>query len=151
MSQPREMGERECRRLLAGGGVGRVAFVADDGPHVVPVNFAVIADAVVFRTSPTSLLGTLGWGQRLAFEVDHLDHERWRGWSVVAAGPGELIESAEELSVIRTFWDPRPWAGGERLVYVRLRWDRLTGRQIGSGWYPSDEPAVRRAVGPGAT
>jgi len=30
---------------------------------------------------------------------------------------------------------------------VRLRWDRLTGRKLGEGWLPSDEPPVRRVVG----
>ena len=147
MNEPRAMTELECRRLLAAGGVGRVAFNAPDGPHIVPVNYAVVADTVIFRTTPFSLLGTVGWGHRLAFEVDHVDHERWRGWSVVAAGPAELVENEEELSVIRTFWDPKPYAGGERLLYIRLPWDKLTGRQIGSGWYPTDEPPVRRTLG----
>ncbi len=137
------MNEGECRRLLAAGGVGRVALTAPDGPHIVPVNYALHGEAIVFRTTPNSLLGALGWTQRLAFEVDHVDHERWRGWSVVAVGPGELVEDAEELTTIRTFWDPRPWAGGNRLVYIQIRWDRLTGRMLGHGWQPTDEPPVR--------
>ena len=64
----------------------------------------------------------------------------------MAAGPGEMVENADELAAIRTFWDPRPWAGGQRLLYIRLRWDRLTGRQIGEGWSPTDEPPVRRVL-----
>jgi nitroimidazol reductase NimA-like FMN-containing flavoprotein (pyridoxamine 5'-phosphate oxidase superfamily) len=146
MREPRELTEKECRDLLGAGGVGRVALAAPDGPHIVPVNYAVHDDSVVFRTTPYSVLGTHGWRTRLAFEVDHVDHERWRGWSVVAAGPGEMIEDADELAAIQTFWDPRPWAGGNRLLYLRLRWDRLTGRQIGAGWTPRGEPAERRVV-----
>ena len=148
MREPRELTERECRDLLAAGGVGRVAVCTPDGPHLVPVNYAVHDDSVVFRTTPYSVLGKLAWHQRLAFEVDHLDHENWRGWSVVAAGPGEMVEAGDELAAIRTFWDPRPWAAGQRLLYVRLRWDRLTGRKLGEGWLPSDEPPVRRVMRP---
>src|SRR5690242_17975301 len=124
MSAPRQMTERECRRLLAAGGVGRVAFNAPGGPHIVPVNYVVLADTIVFRTTPCSLLGTVGWGHRMALEIDHVDHERWRGWSVVAAGLAELVDTDEELSLIRTFWDPQPWAGGQRLLYIRMRWDK---------------------------
>jgi uncharacterized protein len=147
MREPRVLSEGECRRLLNAGGVGRVAVNTPDGPHIVPVNYAVHDDAVVFRTTPCSILGTHGWRDRLAFEVDHLDHQRWRGWSVVAAGPGEIVEDADELAAIQTVWDPRPWAGGHRPLYIRLRWDRLTGRQIGEGWHPADEPPVRHQAG----
>ncbi len=144
MVEPREMTEEECRQLLGAGGVGRVALSTPDGPHIVPVNYAVHDDAIVIRTTPLSVLGTYGWKQRLAFEIDHVDHERWRGWSVVAAGPGERVEDPAELAALRAFWDPRPWAGGQRLLWIRLRWDRLTGRQLGQGWSASDEPPVRR-------
>jgi hypothetical protein len=145
MREPRVLDDWECRRLMGAGGVGRVAFTAAAGPQIVPINYALHGEAVVFRTTPQSLLGALGWSQRLAFEVDHLDHARCRGWSVIASGRGELIEDDLTLSSIRGFWDPRPWAGGTRLVYIKLRWDTLTGRQIGEGWFGSDEPPVRRA------
>jgi nitroimidazol reductase NimA-like FMN-containing flavoprotein (pyridoxamine 5'-phosphate oxidase superfamily) len=138
------MSEAECLRLLAAGGVGRVALAAPDGPHIMPVNFALHGESIVFRTSPLSVLGTYGWRTRLAFEIDHVDYERWRGWSVVASGPGAVIEDQDELAAVRAHWDPRPWAGGQRLFYIRLTWDRLTGRQIGEGWSASDEPEIRR-------
>src|SRR5215472_5623982 len=37
----------ECRRLIAPGGIGRIALGTLSGPVVVPVNFAVLADTVV--------------------------------------------------------------------------------------------------------
>ena len=52
------------------------------------------------------------------------------GWSVVATGQGELVEDADELAALRAFTDLRPWAPGSRLLYVRLRWDSLTGRRV---------------------
>lgn len=141
-----EMDEERCRSLLAAGGVGRVAVATPEGPHIVPVTYAVVDDAVVFRTSPFSLLATHVWQALVAFEIDHLDHERHRGWSVVARGRAEVVEDPREVQRIRETWDPRPWAGGQRTMWVRLRWTELTGRSVGAGWSHSDEPAVRRAV-----
>ena len=134
MGDPRELSYEKCRELLSGSEVGRVALCTDSGPQILPVNHSVVDDSIVFRTAPYGVLGTYAWNTRLAFEVDHIDHERQQGWSVVATGTGTMIEEADELAVIRTFRDPHPWAGGaSRLLYVRLRWTGLTGRQVGSG------------------
>lgn len=146
MKEPRELDPRQCLDLLSSGVVGRVAVCTPEGPHIVPINYAVHGDAVVLRTTPYSVLGTRGRNQRLALEIDQVDYERREGWSVVAAGMGEMVEDADELAVIQTVWDPRPWAGGARHVYIRLRWDSLTGRKIGAGWSAADEPPVRRRL-----
>ena len=34
---------------------------------------------------------------------------------------------------IKAFRDPAPWAKGQRLLYVRLTWETLTGRRLKSG------------------
>lgn len=146
MNEPRELDELQCLDLLSAGMVGRIAVCTPSGPHIVPVNYALHGDAVVFRTTPYSILGTHAWNQRIALEIDHVDYESRTGWSVVAAGSGEMVEDPDELTAIRTWWDPRPWAGGGRHLYLRLRWDSLTGRKIGAGWSVSDEPPVRRRL-----
>jgi nitroimidazol reductase NimA-like FMN-containing flavoprotein (pyridoxamine 5'-phosphate oxidase superfamily) len=128
-----ELGYRECLDLLAGSSVGRVAFCTPQGPSIVPVNYAVVDDSIVLRTTPYSALGTHGWNSRLAFEVDRLDAEQHVGWSVVARGRGEMVEDRTELGLIRGFHDPKPWAGGSRVLYLRLRWDELTGRRVVAG------------------
>jgi nitroimidazol reductase NimA-like FMN-containing flavoprotein (pyridoxamine 5'-phosphate oxidase superfamily) len=134
MGDPRELSYEKCRELLSDSEVGRVALCTDSGPQILPVNYSVVDDSIVFRTAPYGVLGTYAWNTRLAFEVDHIDHERQQGWSVVATGTGTMIEEADELAVIRTLRDPHPWAGGaSRLLYVRLPWTGLTGRQVGSG------------------
>ena len=46
----------ECRRLIAPGGVGRIAFGTISGPIVVPVNFAVLADSIVIRTAEGTVI-----------------------------------------------------------------------------------------------
>ncbi len=132
MSHSRVLSRSECVERLAGGQVGRVAVCTPRGPRVVPVNYGLDEDSIVFRTTPFSVVGTHGWDRRLAFEVDHVEPEEERGWSVVATGLGVLVEDDSELENIRRSGDPTPWADGERMLYIRLRWDDLTGREIAS-------------------
>jgi len=147
MNEPEELSYEKCHQLLSGGVVGRAAVCTPAGPRIVPVNYSVVDDSVVFRTTPYSILGTYAWNTQLAFEVDHLDFEQHRGWSVVATGRGSMVEDRTELERIRALWNPRPWAGGaQRLLYVRLRWDELTGRRLGGGWTYDNEMPVRRTL-----
>lgn len=126
-----EMTTEECVELLSAGVVGRAAICTPDGPHVVPVNYAVDDGSIVFRTTPYSVLGTYGWAGDVAFEVDDLDIGAHQGWSVVARGRGEMVEDLEEIEEIRWAHDPKPWADGPRTMFVRLRWREITGRRIG--------------------
>ena len=126
-----------CRELLAAGVVGRVGVCTPVGPRIFPVNYAVFEESVVFRTLPNSLLGTYAWGSSLAFEVDHVDYENERGWSVLATGRGHRVNDPDALAGLRLAWDPHPWAAGDRHLLVRLDWEELTGRQLGLGWSPT--------------
>ena len=118
MSVLNELPYHKCVELLSGGVVGRVGITIDGVPRIVPVNYAVIDEAIVFRTAPYTMLGAEAWRSNLAFEVDHIDYERHKGWSVLATGAGEMVDDEQELATIRTFWDPQPWADGSRLLYV---------------------------------
>jgi nitroimidazol reductase NimA-like FMN-containing flavoprotein (pyridoxamine 5'-phosphate oxidase superfamily) len=146
MGEPIELSDEQCRELLGAGLVGRVALCTPVGPHVVPVNYAMVDGSVVLRTTPYSILGTQARGAMLAFEVDQLDYELQRGWSVVARGRAEAITGADELHQIRRAWEPSAWADGSRNLFLRLRWSELSGRQLGADWNPVDEPSVRRVV-----
>lgn len=146
MGESFDLGRDECERLLRCGLVGRVAISSPSGPHIVPVNYAVVDDAIIVRTSPYSLLGTYGRDSTLAFEIDQMDYERQRGWSVVARGRGDMVSDAEEIDEIGRTWLPRPWASGSRMLHLRLRWTELTGRRIGNGWDPLATVPVRRMV-----
>ena len=126
-----ELSAAECRDLLETREVGRVALCTPRGPSIMPVNYVLDGESVVFRTAPYGVLGQHASNGRIAFEVDHLDPDTRSGWSVVATGPGELVEDLDELSMIRMFGNPEPWAPGSRLLYIRLAWDELTGRRVG--------------------
>lgn len=146
MQEAVDLSPEQCEHLLNAGVTGRVALSSPDGPHLVPVNYSVVGDAIIIRTSPYSVLGTYGRGSMLAFEIDWFDHDRWRGWSVVARGRADVVTDPAELDRIRTTWEPHPWAAGSRNLYLRLRWSELSGRQLGTGWDPIATLPVRRAV-----
>jgi nitroimidazol reductase NimA-like FMN-containing flavoprotein (pyridoxamine 5'-phosphate oxidase superfamily) len=146
MSDVEELAYSKCRSLLAGGVFGRVAVCTQDGPRIFPVNYSVVGETIIFRTSPYGVVATHDWRSPLAFEVDHVDYAEHRGWSVLAVGPGERVEDADELDLIKRTWDPRPWAGGARPLYVRIEWTELTGRRLGSGWTHQNEMPVRRQL-----
>ena len=142
MSRIEDLSAAECEELLRAGLVGRVAFWAD-GPHVVPINYAVSGSTLVLRTTAESQLATRAPGTVVALEIDNLDYEGHRGWSVVATGTCLTIDDPDEVI---DSWEPRPWADGERESYLGITWERLTGRRIGGGWTRANEVPVRRHV-----
>ena len=91
MPESHELSQDECAELLRAGVAGRIAISSPTGPHIIPVNYSVVDDAIIVRTSPYSLLGTYGRDTTLAFEIDQFDYPNQRGWSVLARGRGEVI------------------------------------------------------------
>lgn len=131
MTLPRELGFDECVRLLQAGVVGRVALATPDGPHIAPVNYSMVDDAIIVATTPYSALGTYGTRNRLAFEVDHFDHDSHTGWSVVVHGHARVVSDPAELRRVKQVRTPRPWADGNRNLYLRIPCIELSGRCIG--------------------
>ena len=146
MPESRELDPQECERLLRAGVVGRVALSTPDGPHIIPVNYAVVDGTIVIRTSSYSILGTHSRDAMLAFEIDHVDHDRHVGWSVVARGRGWFEVDPDEVARIREAWQPRPWAAGNRTLYLRIRWESLTGRTLGQDRTRENESPVHRTL-----
>jgi len=140
-----DLAETECTELLRAGLVGRVAVCTPDGPHILPVNYSVVDDAVVIRTTPYSLLGSNAKGSVLALEVDQFDYEYQRGWSVVARGRCDVVVDPAQLEHIRETWNPITWAKGGRTLYLRMRWTEITGRRLGQGWDPMSDLPVNRS------
>lgn len=122
--------EAQCRGLLADAQTGRAAVVAPDGPHIIVVNYGLVDESIVFRTSPFSILATYAADAPMAFQVDRTDDRRRTGWSVVARGRARVVRDSRELAHIRKLWEPSPWAAGERNVHLRLAYTELTGRSV---------------------
>jgi transcriptional regulator with XRE-family HTH domain len=121
----------ECRRLMAAGGIGRIAFCTVSGPVVLPVNFAVVAGTIVIRTGEGTIIEGHADGQ-VAFEVDHIDEALSQGWSVLLRGRAHGVTHPAELEIVRRDASIWPWPGGDRDVYVRIIPDTISGRRIES-------------------
>ncbi|MFJ5969625.1 pyridoxamine 5'-phosphate oxidase family protein [Streptomyces sp. NPDC093060] len=133
--QLRDLSPDECRALLSTHGIGRVAVSTSDGhPAVVPVNYDVVDEAIVFRTAPDSVAAA-AVGTEVAFEVDHVDEALSQGWSVLAVGPASVVTEPEVVRGLVQRAHTTPWAGGEREMWVSIRPTSLTGRRI----TPADE------------
>jgi nucleotide-binding universal stress UspA family protein/transcriptional regulator with XRE-family HTH domain len=120
----------ECRRLLAPGGIGRVAVATASGLAVLPVNFAMVAGTIVFRTGGGTLIAA-HCADDVAFEVDHIDESLGQAWSVLVRGPAHRVAQPGELHNLLEQVTVTPWAGGEREVYIRIVPARISGRRVG--------------------
>ncbi|AZQ39429.1 DUF1918 domain-containing protein [Streptomyces cyaneochromogenes] len=128
--QLRDLGPAECRRLLSTHGVGRIAVSTPDGrPAVVPVNYEIVDDTIVFRTAPDTVPAA-AVGTDVAFEVDHVDEALSQGWSVLAVGPASVVTEPDAVRRLSEHAHTSPWAGGEREMWVSIRPASLTGRRI---------------------
>jgi uncharacterized protein len=124
-----ELSKSECFGLLAGERVGRVAFVDEIGPMVMPVNFVLDRHMVVFRTDSGTKLDAAVRGSRVAFEIDGTDESARTAWSVVIRGEAMEVTDPAELARMRRL-RLQPWAPGAKAHYVRILPAVLTGRRI---------------------
>lgn len=128
----RTLSEQECRELLTTTTVGRLAFAGDDGPELVPVNFAVIDDSIYFRTLPDGFLSRLRTGSHpVAFGVDHHDDMFQRGWNVTVKGSIRQVEDRATINKVLSHDRLRPWAGGVRPMVMRIDIGSIDGRRVG--------------------
>ena len=130
-----ELSEDECRILISPGGVGRIAYSGRFGLTVLPVNYQVFEDTIVFRTALDSPMGEdLRSGianaeYKVAFEIDELDNSERTGWSVLLQGAAHHVDSDTERGSVRAS-GVEPWAGGMKEHYIRIVPSRITGRRI---------------------
>ena len=125
----------ECLRLLRTASLGRIAITAGALPTILPINFRVDGERILFRTGVGTKLDAATRGAVVAFEVDELDPMYHSGWSVVVIGVAREVEDPSDHAIYTT---PR-WAPGatERLVEVSIEdisGRRLDGFRLQSGW-----------------
>lgn len=120
-----ELGREECLRLLASEAVGRVAVaLPHDAPLVVPVNYALDGDTVLFRSGFGTKLRAMN-ARRVSFEVDGFDEQLRVGWSVLARGRAEEIRFRDAGPLL-----PEPWVPDAKPYLVRIKIRDISGRRI---------------------
>lgn len=137
-SQPvlEELDRAECLKLIAGSGIGRVAFDDGEGPTIIPVNYTLDGESVIFRTTPAGRLHRnvssviSGADVRIAFEVDHMDAASHEGWSVLLRGGGHQLDGTEGAEIASVMAKVKPWAGGDRTKCFRLVPSVISGRRL---------------------
>lgn len=112
--------EQECRKLLAPGGVGRVAWQSDEGIMVVPVNYRMIDTRIVFHTSTLGSLAALLEPTIVGFQVDEIDAETHVGWTLLVRGTTRPSEGLESVS----------WVPDGRRVGVAIAGEFFGGRVV---------------------
>jgi nitroimidazol reductase NimA-like FMN-containing flavoprotein (pyridoxamine 5'-phosphate oxidase superfamily) len=116
--------------LLATASVGRVGLLVAGRPEILPVNFALDGETVLFRTAEGTVLDQASLSV-VAFEVDHVDEQAHSGWSVLVQGTAQFIgdaidptsERLRRLSLIT-------WAPGRRQRWFKIQPDKVTGRRL---------------------
>ena len=125
------LGRDECVALLRQGSIGRLAVVIGAQPHIFPLNYAADEEGViVFRTAELTAATEVSLA-RVAFEIDAIDVERHRGWSVAVHGYAREIGDAIDRDSERLRRLPvQPWASGRRDRWFKIAPTEITGRRL---------------------
>ena len=124
-----ELDAQECRDRLSTHGVGRVSVSTSRGPAIIPVNYSVVDDAIVFRTAPDASPAAAR-GAEVAFEVDHIDEALSQGWSVLVVGRARQVTDPAAGRRLADKAYSAPWPGGSRDLWLRIEPTSMTGRRI---------------------
>jgi nitroimidazol reductase NimA-like FMN-containing flavoprotein (pyridoxamine 5'-phosphate oxidase superfamily) len=123
------LGRDECLALLRSQHIGRLGVIFGGAPMVLPVNFAMDGERVVFLTSRgTKMHGALG--HEVAFEIDDADPLYHSGWSVVVTGTATEVADADRARL--SHLPLRSWGPGEKTTMIAIDPVSITGRRIGA-------------------
>jgi uncharacterized protein len=122
--QPAVLDEEACWDFLKTEELGRLAFRMVDEVHIVPINYAVDGQTLLFRTEPGDKLLAVAMGGQVAFEADRIDDSR--GTSVVVRGRARILpeDEAHRAELVPL----RPWVGEHKYNVVEIAPDQVTGR-----------------------
>jgi uncharacterized protein len=119
----------ECRRLVDSSNIGRLAYCTDSGPRIVPMNYTLVGDRLIFRTGMDTEASGYLINRPVAFEVDQVDEFLQTGWSVLVVGNADLVDE-ESLGLLDLRQSPQPWPEGTRSLMVQLPLTTVTGRRV---------------------
>ncbi|MFX0539901.1 pyridoxamine 5'-phosphate oxidase family protein [Ornithinimicrobium sp. Y1847] len=122
------LSQEECWRRLEALEFGRLAFHLADEVHITPINYAADEGRLVFRTAEGSKLLGVVMNEDVAFEIDQVDDEQERAWSVIARGKAQILKGKEarDADNLRL----RPWISTEKFNVVAIEVDEVSGREF---------------------
>ena len=121
--------ERRCRSLLGQSHLGRLGFTFRSLPIILPVNYTLDEDQIVFRSESGSILSAAIAHDVACLEVDDHDDFDHSGWSVLATG--RLGEIEDQARLDRLHHLPLPaWRPMARPHYLQLSLDLISGRRL---------------------
>jgi hypothetical protein len=99
-------------------------------PVVLPVNFSLFDNDIVFRTAAGTKFHAASQGAVLAFEADGYELDGMSGWSVLVQGASRVVNEPMELLQVGAL-TLEPWAlDGAADRYVRIASSRVSGRRF---------------------
>jgi nitroimidazol reductase NimA-like FMN-containing flavoprotein (pyridoxamine 5'-phosphate oxidase superfamily) len=123
----------DCRFLLRENTFGRIAFVVNDAPVVLPVNYRLVETGgktwIALRTRPGNVIDQAS--MTVAFEIDGIDSVRHQGWSVLVRGTLHHVDP--DAAGFRARFDPEPWILAERDAWLIVDPFAITGRRLHPG------------------
>ncbi len=139
--QIQKLTSRECRSEIERCGVGRVAFVRQGSPHIVPMRFSYDGSDLYGFSMLGEKIECMRENPFVCVEFDNqTSHFHWR--SVIATGiyeelpesPANVDARQYALEVLQKhamWWQPATVAARNAFVPIlfRIRVTRLTGRQ----------------------
>ena len=121
-----ELTTEECWTALRGDEFGRLAYRLGDELGLVPVNYAVDGETLLFRTAEGSKLLGVVMHPDVVFEIDHFEQEQ--ATSVVVRGQARKLEEDEEHRADNL--PLRPWVDTLKYNVVEIEPTQLTGRRF---------------------
>lgn len=124
----------QCLEHLRMESIGRVAVTHQALPVILPVNYVLSGNSVLFRTEPGGMLARACDNSVVAFEIDRLAPDGRSGWSVLVVGFAELLSGSAAVRALETGLSSA--AGEGRDQFVAIAAAQVTGRIV----HPSHDP-----------
>lgn len=116
----------ECWAMLRAEEVGRLASRLIDEVHILPINYAVEGNTLLFRTAEGDKLLGVVMSSDVAFEIDQYDEMSAR--SVVVRGTARLLGEDEAHRAENV--PLRSWTGAWKYNVVEIAPEVVTGRKF---------------------
>lgn len=133
------LSREECLHLLRQVTFGRIAITIDALPVILPVNFRLVDECIVFTTNSGSKLDAATVGAVVSFEADGIDPLSHSGWSVIVTGVANAVADPAKVAEFMAANIPR-WASGEGECFITVPISLISGRVLYAGLCWEDRP-----------